>query len=146
MPGSTTGLLCPKFPPTCGAGDTEEGRTSLQPQDSVRVMNYFKHSPSFSCCCLLQLLCPMLFLCTRERRTEAYFLFSTYCHSVFFTISCLQAEQLLLFLSCPFPDRCLLWFSTNFLKIIMNFTEQGTTHLFLFSDLLCLTILGESSV
>lgn len=128
MPGSTTCILCPEFPPTCRVGEAEEGRTSLQPQDSVRVMKYFKHSPSFSGCWLLQLLCPMLFLCTRERRTEAYFLFSTYCCSVFFTISCPQAGQLLLFLSCPFPDRCLRWFSANFLKIIMNFLLNKEPH------------------
>lgn len=67
----------------------------------------------------------MLFLCTRQRRTEAYFLFSTYCSSVFSTISCLQAKQLLLFLCAPFPDRCLLRFSTDFLKILVNKEPQN---------------------
>lgn len=131
MPGFTR-LLCSKFPPTCGVGDTEEGRTPLQSQESVRVKKYFEHSPSFSCCWLLQLLCPMPFLCDRERRTEADFLFRTYHCSVFVTISCLSAEQVLLSFSRPFLARCLLWFSTSFLQIKMNLAEQETTCLFLF--------------
>lgn len=95
---------------------------------------------SFSSCCA-----PCCFF-VPEREGQRHIFFSALTAAQCSSSSPVCRQSSCSYSSCPFPDRCLLWFSTDFLKIIMNFTEQATTHLLLFSDLLCLCILGQSSV